>query len=115
MNSICYCFGYGQETANRIFRSDLSCDVPGESPQACRIVGLEITENSRLRKNDPRKEAVAWLLRKKTPTGLEWISARLEMGSRANVSRAVCRTEEMEEGSLMSWKTEFQKMYGCAH
>ena len=83
--------------------------------QACRIAGLNLKEAGQLKKNDPRKEAVAWFLRKKTPMGLEWISARLEMGSRANVSRAVCRVEGAKAGAIKKWKTEFQKMYGCAH
>lgn len=82
---------------------------------ACAVVGLEHEEKSRLKKNDDRKEMVAWFLRKKTPMGLEWIAEQLEMGSRANVSRASRNVENSGTGQVQSFKNKLHEMYECAH
>ncbi len=52
---------------------------------------LELNESKvlALRKNDARKQALAWLIRSRTVLGDEWIVSRLRMGHRSNVSRAV--------------------------
>jgi len=42
------------------------------------------------RQNDPQKQAVAWYVKSRTVVGDAWICKELDMGSRANVSRAVC-------------------------
>ena len=83
--------------------------------QASAVVGLDLGEKERLKKKDPRKEVVAWFLRKKTPMGLEWIAGKLEMGNRANVSRAFRNVEDTKDVTVRKWKRELQKMYGCAH
>jgi len=82
---------------------------------ACTAVGLIYDERGRLKKNNLRKEMIAWFLRKKTPMGLEWISGRLEMGSRANVSRAIRKVEESTDREIHGLKLKLEKMYGCAH
>ena len=43
----------------------------------------------RMRCNDPRKQALAWLIKRNTMAEDEWITRELEMGHRSNVSRAV--------------------------
>jgi len=83
--------------------------------KACLIVELNLEGKDRLRKNDPRKEVIAWLLHKKTPLGLEWISSQLGMGSRANVSRALRKVEASKISEINLWKNKLQKMYRCAH
>jgi REP element-mobilizing transposase RayT len=45
-----------------------------------------------LRKSEPRKIKVAWILRKYTTAGNEWISGRLAMGHPSAVSRALAAT-----------------------
>ena len=42
-----------------------------------------------LKKTDPRKQALAWLIKTRTVVRDEWLIARLEMGHRSNISRAV--------------------------
>ena len=42
------------------------------------------------RQNDPLKQAVAWYVKSRTVVGDSWICQELDMGSRTNVSRAVC-------------------------
>jgi REP element-mobilizing transposase RayT len=42
-----------------------------------------------LKKTDPRKQALAWLIKTRTVVRDEWLIARLEMGHRSNISRAI--------------------------
>ncbi len=42
-----------------------------------------------MRCNDPRKQALAWLIKRNTMAGDEWVTRELDMGHRSNVSRAV--------------------------
>jgi len=44
-----------------------------------------------LAKNDPRKQALAWMVRTQTVASNEWVSERLGMGHPSNVSRALAR------------------------
>jgi len=46
-----------------------------------------------LRKNDGRKQALAWWLRKRTTVTSEWVAGRLEMGHLSNIGRAVAAVE----------------------
>jgi hypothetical protein len=43
-----------------------------------------------VQQNDPLKQAVAWFVKSRTVVGDSWICQELDMGSRVNVSRAVC-------------------------
>lgn len=61
------------------------------------MLGLEESELGRLRKNDPRKKVVAWLIRKSTSVKSEWISERLSMGSASKLSSFVKEVEETKE------------------
>jgi hypothetical protein len=42
-----------------------------------------------LKQSDPRKQAVAWLIKTRTIAGDEWIMEHMSMGHRSNVGRAV--------------------------
>ena len=42
-----------------------------------------------MRCNDPRKQALAWLIKRNTMAEDEWVTRELDMGHRSNVSRAV--------------------------
>jgi hypothetical protein len=54
-----------------------------------------------MRKNDPRKQAVAWLLRKHTTVRNRWLSDRLAMGHQTRVSQAVRAVGQAEVGQLV--------------
>ena len=51
-------------------------------------LGLKRTELASLQKGDQRKQVVAWLLKRRTSAGSEWISRQLNMGHRTAVSKA---------------------------
>ena len=53
------------------------------------VLGIELANLRLLRQNDPRKQALAWLIRTKTVVMDHWITHHLDMGHRSNVSRAV--------------------------
>lgn len=52
-------------------------------------LGLTANTVLSLRKTDPRKQALAWLIKTRTVMRDEWLVARLQMGHRSNISRAV--------------------------
>ncbi|HEY2799787.1 MAG TPA: transposase [Chthoniobacterales bacterium] len=52
-------------------------------------LGLSAEALGGLKQSDPRKQALAWLIKTQTVVGDEWLSARLHMGHRSNISRAV--------------------------
>jgi REP element-mobilizing transposase RayT len=54
-----------------------------------RQLELTLAEAVELRKSDPRKQALAWLMKSRTVMSAEWIIRRLAMGHRSDVSRAV--------------------------
>jgi putative transposase len=83
--------------------------------KACDIVGLNLDEKDVLRKNDVRKEMIAWFLQKKTSVGQEWVAAQLGMGSRANVSRALMKLEQTREASALEYKQRLEDMFICLH
>ena len=83
--------------------------------ESCRITGLKLDMKERLRKNDSRKQVIAWLLFKKTAMGQEWIAEQLGMGNRVNVSRAIKEVDESDKGEVLKWRKELAEMYGCVH
>jgi putative transposase len=56
--------------------------------RALRVMGLDVARVRGLRQNDPRKQAVAWLLKSQTMVSAEWIGRALEMGDGSNIRRA---------------------------
>ena len=83
--------------------------------EAARIVGLDLDKKELFKKNDERKEVIAWFLRKKTVMGLDWIARQLGMGSRANVGRAVKSVESSEKVVVAQWVFQVEEMYRCVH
>jgi len=61
-------------------------------------VGLDPQELATTPKTDPRKQAVAWLLRKNTTVSNRWLSSQLNMGHEVNVSQAVRLVREAKAG-----------------
>ena len=54
-----------------------------------KALGLSLEEVPLLKQNDLRKQALAWLIKKNSTVPDAWIQARLVMGHRANITRAV--------------------------
>ena len=58
-------------------------------------VGLALEQLPALPKTDPRKQAVAWLIRKNTTVRNAWVSKALSMGHEVNVSQSVSRVDQV--------------------
>ena len=57
--------------------------------QAASRFGVSVSELWSRRQTDPVKQAVAWWVKSRSVVSDEWVSAKLEMGSRSNIHRAV--------------------------
>jgi len=64
-----------------------------------------------MKNNQPEKQAVAWLLKKSTTATGVWIADRLNMGSRANISRALSALSNAVDEQRRELR---QKMTQCA-
>jgi len=112
------------------FRKRLAKQLPGKSDnlrgeqrtahdecEAERLLGkalaaLDMTEEEflRLRFNSPEKRIVAWLLKRHTTVTAVWLAARLQMGARTNVSRALTSVTRSTDAKCRELK---EKMTQC--
>jgi REP element-mobilizing transposase RayT len=67
---------------------------------ALELFGLTNTELSSLKKGDPRKKVIAWLVRKNTSVRNAWIAERLAMGNSSNLPRQVREVDDAKKGEL---------------
>lgn len=72
-------------------------------------LGLLSADLTALKKSDPRKKAVAWLIRKRTSVRNEWISGRLGMGSVTKLSSFVSEVEHAVDGELFDLKQRVKR------
>lgn len=72
-------------------------------------VGLYSEELIALKKSDPRKMVVAWLIRRNTAVRNEWISDQLHMGRVSKLSCFVKQVEDAESGILLELKKKVKK------
>ncbi len=70
------------------------------------IVGLDLAEKDSLKKNDPKKEVIAWFLSKKTSVGQGWISKQLGMGVASSVSHAIKKVEQTKQRDVKKWASQ---------
>lgn len=73
------------------------------------LVGLRPEELTELKKNDPRKMAVAWMIRRNTAVRNEWISEQLHMGRASKMSYFVKQVEDAESGILLGLKKKVKR------
>ena len=76
------------------------------------LIALELgkPDLERTKKNDLRKQVVAWWLRKHTTMTNRWIAELLHMGHEVNVSHAARRVEEGWVPELESWRKRLCKI-----
>lgn len=72
-------------------------------------VGLDTDELGTLKKSDPRKMAVAWLIRRNTVVRNEWISEQLHMGRVSKLSFFVKQVEDAKEGELVDLREKVKR------
>jgi REP element-mobilizing transposase RayT len=69
-----------------------------------RALDIELATVRLLPQNEPRKQALAWLIRSRTVVGSDWITQNLDMGHRSNVSRAVSAFRRANHGKTKRLK-----------
>jgi hypothetical protein len=72
-------------------------------------VGLRSEELAALKKSDPCKMVVAWLIRRNTVVRNEWISEQLHMGRVSKLSYFVKQVEDAESGMLLELKERVKR------
>ena len=71
-----------------------------------RALGETLGSVRPMRCNDPRKQALAWLIKRNTMVGDEWVTWELDMGHRTNVSRAVSAFRSESSRTIKRLKRE---------
>ena len=71
-------------------------------------LGITADDLPSMRKSDPRKKAIAWLIRVNTSVRNQWISEKLYMGTPTNLSRFNQEVERANSGPLHSLKARLQ-------
>ncbi len=79
-------------------------DAERRVADALEIFGLKDADLAGLKKGDPRKKVIAWLVRKNTSVRNAWIAERLVMGNASNLPRQVREVDVAEEGELVQWR-----------
>lgn len=84
--------------------------------EACRLLqeglmmlGLRSEGLIDLKKSDPRKMVVAWLIRRNTVVRNEWISEHLHMGRVSKMSYFVKQVEDAESGTLLELREKVKR------
>ena len=72
-------------------------------------VGVDSEELTSLKKSDPRKMVVAWLIRRNTAVRNEWISEQLHMGRASKLSYFVKQVEDATVGELLELKEKVKR------
>ena len=74
------------------------------------ILGMDLAAMKLLRPSDPRKQALAWLIRTNSIVGGYWITLELDMGHLSNVSRAVNVFRTANQRKIQNLK---RKLHAC--
>ena len=77
--------------------------------QACEALGVTLPELRAFRQSDARKQAAAWWVKTGSVVGDEWVGRMLEMGSRANISRAVQAYRRPADRARKTFKNKMTK------
>ena len=71
-------------------------------------LGISADDLPSMKKSDPRKKAIAWLIRSNTSVRNQWISEKLYMGTPTNLSRFNQEVARAIRGPLHSFKVTLQ-------
>ncbi|HUX08744.1 MAG TPA: transposase [Acidobacteriota bacterium] len=78
------------------------------------VLGINEEDLELLQKSDPRKQAVAWWVRKHTSVTNRWLSNQLHMGHPTNVTQAVGLFEKSDSPSLRALRKTLEKGKGVS-
>ena len=75
------------------------------------IVGVPADQLPSMRKADPRKNVVAWLIRRNTSINNQWICKKLFMGHASNLARLVQDAEESTDEAIIRLREMTEKAF----
>ena len=78
--------------------------------KALSILKIREQDLSGLKKNDPAKQIIAWLVKSNTTAANQWITDRLCMGHFASVTKAVALVNRSESRVLNKLRQNFDKI-----
>jgi hypothetical protein len=73
-------------------------------------VGLTGENLEDLKKQDPRKQAVCWYMKRETHAASPWLAQRLHIGIPSGISRFVRNVEEAIDGPLLDLRNTLEKI-----
>lgn len=89
---------HNEKTANELLERGL------------RQLGVSIEDLRGWKTTDPRKQAIVWLLRSSTTVGSDWISEKIRVGHRSNISRAMSSfTASSRRPKSSQWMKKMQQ------
>ena len=74
-----------------------------------KALGLSIKEVRPLKHNDPRKQALAWLIKNNTTVPDSWIQNHLAFGHRSNITRAVSQYRNPSTPQVRRYQSQMTK------
>ena len=78
--------------------------------KASRVLDITDSELLDMKKSDPRKQVIAWLLKQKTSASNGWIADRLWMGHYTAVNNAVYAVNQGNQRKLNSLKRKIENI-----
>jgi hypothetical protein len=87
--------------------------VEGCIRESLAALGLTEEDLPVLRKGDVRKQSIACLVSERSLVEASWLSERLQMGHRVNVTRAKQRLREGRDRELVRCKRRLERMLKC--
>ena len=75
------------------------------------VEGLTLEEVRGMKSSDPRKEILAWPLKRRTPMRDTWIAERLQLGQSSQVCMLVRRVQTALEGARAKLKWEIYSAF----
>jgi REP element-mobilizing transposase RayT len=73
-----------------------------------KTLGIAEADLPNMRKNDPNKKAIAWLIRTNTSVKNQWISERLQTGTPSNLARFNQEVARAQDGPLQTLRDRLQ-------
>ena len=78
--------------------------------KAFKILEIDDTGLSVMKKSDPRKQAIAWLLKQKTSVSNVWIANRLCMGHYTAVNNAVYALHQGKKRNIKKLRRKIEDL-----
>ena len=87
-------------------------EAEDELASALKILGWDLERVAKSPKGPPRKQVLAWWLRRRTVVGRRWLAERLNMGHETRVTWAVRGVTRSPARQLVRWRKRLEATKG---